>query len=39
MSTETTAAPGTELPPREDAPSEGEPAPDDYVQSAELEQD
>jgi len=33
------AAPVTELPPREEAPSEGAPAPDDAGLSAELEQD
>jgi hypothetical protein len=36
---ETIAAPLTELPPREEAPSEGAPAPDNYGLSAELEQD
>jgi uncharacterized protein len=36
---ETTAAPVTELPPREEVPSQGAPAPDDAGLSAELEQD
>ena len=36
---ETTAAPGTELPARAEESSEGAPAPDDYKQSSELEQD
>ena len=34
-----TLAPVVEAPPREDAPSEGAPAPDDYGLSSELEQD
>src|ERR1700712_1643356 len=36
---ETTGEPVVELPAREDAPSEGAPAPDDTVLSSELEQD
>ncbi len=35
----TAAAPLTELPPRAEEPSQGEPAPDSYNPSAELEQD